>query len=92
MILLLLGFTTAQLQCDTIDGVIIYYNIGNVWDAEEGDTLVFTTKIPLSSKEEYRLRMTGDARGLQVWYKLSLKYLKNVTPQDVQVNLPLSFW
>jgi hypothetical protein len=77
MILLILSFITAQLQCDTIDETIIYSNVGNEWDAEAGDTLVFTTKIPMSTKEEYRLRMTGDARGLQVWYKLSYKFPLN---------------
>jgi hypothetical protein len=77
MIFLLLSFVTAQLQCDTIEGVVVYYNVGNEWNAEAGDTLVFTTKIPLSTKEEYRLRITGDARQLQIWYKLSEKFPLN---------------
>jgi len=86
MILLLLSFITAQLQCDTIEGTIVYYNVGNVWDAEVGDTLVFTTKIPMSTQEQYRLRMTGDARQLQVWYKLSEKFPLNEWNDGFQTN------
>jgi hypothetical protein len=73
MILLLLLNTliTAQLKDTVIYGMEVYCNIGKEWNAEEGDTLLFTTKVPLYSNEYYYLLLTGDARQLQVWYKIT---------------------
>ena len=72
--LLLNTFITAQLQDTAFANITLYYNVNYEWDAQEGDTLLFTTKIPMYKREEYRIRIVGDGRYLRVMGKKFEKY------------------